>query len=144
MKEIIKLNNKILENDYKNKKIDTMLKKIDELKDEISLTFMRTQNLIISSYFNNTFNTIFNLEELEIYRKKLYSFKTFLGHIEGYTFFNNYYIKKMEELEDKYNALENGEIQIALKLISKENVFVRFIKNIKKLFLIESPESQID
>ena len=39
----------------RNKKIDGMLKKIDELKSEIMLTFMRTQNLIISSYFDKAF-----------------------------------------------------------------------------------------
>ena len=31
---------------------------VPELKHEISLTFMRTQNLIISSYFDKAFNSI--------------------------------------------------------------------------------------
>ena len=35
-----------------------MLKKIDELKSEIMLTFMRTQNLIISSYFDKAFEIL--------------------------------------------------------------------------------------
>ena len=56
--EIIKLNNKIAAIDDRNKKVDGMLEKIDELKSEISLTFMRTQNLIISSYFDSAFNSI--------------------------------------------------------------------------------------
>ena len=51
----------------RNKKIDGMLKKIDELKSEIMLTFMRTQNLIISSYFDKAFENISNLEEVENY-----------------------------------------------------------------------------
>ena len=135
--DIIRLNNKIINVDNRNKKVDGMLKKIDELKNEISLIFFRTQNLIISSYFDSTFDKISNLEEVESYRRKLYTFKDYLGSTEGYTFFNDYYVSKMEELEKKYNALENGEniqIQTAIRVISrKENIFRRFIAAIKKL-----------
>ena len=135
--DIIKLNNKIANIDDRNKKVDGMLKKIDELKSEISLIFFRTQNLIISSYFDNSFNKITNLEEVENYRRKLYTFKDYLGSSEGYTFFNDYYVSKMEQLEEKYNALENGEtlqVETAIKVISKkENMFRRFIATIKKL-----------
>ena len=140
--DIIKLNNKIANIDDRNiddrnKKVDGMLKKIDELKSEISLIFFRTQNLIISSYFDNSFNKITNLEEVENYRRKLYTFKDYLGSSEGYTFFNDYYVSKMEQLEEKYNALENGEtlqIETAIKVISKkENMFRRFLAAIKKL-----------
>ena len=97
-----------------------MLKKIDELKSEIMLTFMRTQNLIISSYFDKAFENISNLEEVENYRRKLYTFKDYLGCTEGYTFFNDYYVNKMEQLENKYNALENGNVENAIKLITKK------------------------
>ena len=135
--DIIKLNNRIANIDDRNKKVDGMLKKIDELKSEISLIFFRTQNLIISSYFDNSFNKITNLEEVENYRRKLYTFKDYLGSSEGYTFFNDYYVSKMEQLEEKYNALENGEtlqIETAIKVISKkENMFRRFLAAIKKL-----------
>ena len=135
--EIIKLNNKIANVDDRNKRVDGMLKKIDELKSEISLTFMRTQNLIISSYFDNAFNFINNLEEVENYRRKLYSFKDYLGSMEGYAFFNDYYVNKMMQLEEKYNALERGEnipIEKAIRVISKkENMFRRFIAAIRKL-----------
>ena len=106
--DIIKLNNKIAQNDDRNKKVDNMLKKIDELKNEIRLTFLRTQNLIISSYFDCTFISISNLEELEDYRRKLYSFRNLLATTEGYTFFNDYYVEKIAQVEHKYNVLENG------------------------------------
>lgn len=144
--EIIKLNNRIATVDDRNKKVDTMLKKIDELKHEIALTFMRTQNLIISSYFDSTFASITNLEEVENYRKKLYSFKDYLGYVDGYTFFNDYYVSKMEQLEERYNALENGEVfSTALKVITKkENKFVAFLKAIKRLLFHENPEKSFD
>ena len=120
------------------KKIDGMLKKIDELKSEIMLTFMRTQNLIISSYFDKAFENISNLEEVENYRRKLYTFKDYLGCTEGYTFFNDYYVNKMEQLENKYNALENGNVENAIKLITKkESKIISFFKALKKLIFGE-------
>ena len=122
----------------RNKKIDGMLKKIDELKSEIMLTFMRTQNLIISSYFDKAFENISNLEEVENYRRKLYTSKDYLGCTEGYTFFNDYYVNKMEQLENKYNALENGNVENAIKLITKkESKIISFFKALKKLIFGE-------
>ena len=121
----------------RNKKIDGMLKKIDELKSEIMLTFMRTQNLIISSYFDKAFENISNLEEVENYRRKLYTFKDYLGCTEGYTFFNDYYVNKMEQLENKYNALENGNVENAIKLITKKESKISFFKALKKLIFGE-------
>ena len=115
-----------------------MLKKIDELKSEIMLTFMRTQNLIISSYFDKAFENISNLEEVENYRRKLYTFNDYLGCTEGYTFFNDYYVNKMEQLENKYNALENGNVENAIKLITKkESIIISFFKALKKLIFGE-------
>ena len=122
----------------RNKKIDGRLKKIVELKSDIMLTFMRTQNLIISSYFNKAFENISNLEEVENYRRKLYTFKDYLGCTEGYTFFNDYYVNKMEQLENKYNALENGNVENAIKLITKkESKIISFFKALKKLIFGE-------
>lgn len=143
--EIIKLNNRIANIDDRNKKVDGMLQKIDELKREISLTFMRTQNLIISSYFDKAFDLITNLEEVEKYRRKLYSFKDYLGCMEGYTFFNDYYVNKMMQLEDKYNSIENGEVETAIKVITKkENIFISIFKAIKKLILGNSTNEEND
>lgn len=141
--EIIKLNNKIAGIDDRNKRIDGMLKKIEELKNEISLTFMRTQNLIISSYFDKSFKEITNLEEVENYRRKLYNFKDYLGSMEGYTFFNDYYVSQMEKLEEKYNAIEKGEFKPSIQLIpKKESKFALIIKAIKKLIFGESKENE--
>lgn len=143
--EIIKLNNKILYIDDRNKKVDGMLKKIDELKSEIKLTFMRTQNLIISGYFDSAFNKISNLEQVEKFRRKLYSFKDYLGHTEGYTFYNDYYVSKMEQLEKKHEALENGTdfVQTSLKVVSpRENSLIRLFKKLKKLLFGTNPEEK--
>ena len=139
--DIIKLNNKIALIDDRNKKVDDMVKKIDELKQKIKLTFLRTQNLIISSYFDKAFLKITNLEELENYRKKLYDIKAYLGFAEGYTFFNDYYVEKMSQLEHKYNVLENGGVETAINIRPKsESIIMKVFKAIKRILLGKSSE----
>lgn len=131
---IIKLNNKIAKIDDRNKRVDGIIRKIDELKHEIFLTFMRTQNLIISSYFDKELDRIYDIQELENYRRRLYCFKDYLGSAEGYSFFNDYYVNKMEQLEEKYNALECGIAETSIKIISrKESKIITLFKAIKKL-----------
>lgn len=119
--EIIKINNKIIQVDDRNKKVDNMINKINSLKKDITSTFITTQNLIISSYFDKEFYNIANLEDVENYRRKLYNFKDYLGSTEGYTFFNDYYVSKMIDLEEKYNLLENGINNNSLYLIKKKD-----------------------
>ncbi len=141
--EIIKLNNRIAQIDDRNRRVDGMIKKIDELKHEILLTFMRTQNLIISSYFDNAFNQIYDLEGIEQYRQKLYSFRDFLGFTEGYSFFNDYYVSKMEELDNKYTLIENGQLETSIKLVTKkENAFIKILKTLKKIIFGSTSEQE--
>ena len=139
--EIIKINNKIIQVDDRNKKVDNMIKKINSLKKNITSTFIKTQNLIISSYFDKAFYNISDLESLENYRRKLYNFKDYLGSTEGYTYFNDYYVDKMVDLEDKYNLLENGVINNSLYLIKKkESKILAFFKYIRRIFVKDKIE----
>ena len=130
---IVRLNNKIFELDDGNKRTENMNQKINELKSEILLTFLRTQNLIISSYFNKAIKKIKTLEEVENYRRKLYNFKDYLGATDGYTFYHDYYVEKMAELEHIHNVLENGGTETALA-VKKEGIFAMIIRKIKSLF----------
>ncbi len=143
--EIIKNNNKILEIDYRAKKIDNLVEKINELKNELSLLFIQTQNLIMTSYFNATFDHITNFEEVELYRRKLYNFKNYAGSTDNYTFINTYYVSKMEELEEKYTALENGVIfekpEFSLT-VQKTSFFSKLFRAIKKLIYSKNYETQ--
>ena len=127
--DIIKLNNKIATTDDRNKKVDDMVKKIDDLKEKIN--------------FDKAFLNINNLEELENYRKKLYNFKSYLGFAEGYTFFNDYYVEKMSQLEHKYNILENGGIETAINIrTNSQSKIISLFKAIKRLILGKSAENQ--
>lgn len=133
--EIIVLTNKIFELGSNSPIIANYRRKIEELKNEITLTFMRTQNLIISSYFDNEFNRISNLEQVENYRKKLYQFKIYLGDTNSYTFFNEYYIKKMDNLERLYLSMESGKFKnSAIPTIIKKNNFLELLNKIKLFF----------
>ena len=132
--EIIKINNKIQSFEDRNQKVDNLVKKIDTYKHTIMITFLRTQNLIMSRYFDNAFDKITNLEELENYRKKLQKFLNLIGTTDGYTFSNNYYVEKMAQLEHKYNVLENGGIETAVIEV-RPNKFISILKALKKIIL---------
>lgn len=140
--EIIKINNRIHSFDDRNQKVDTLVKKIDAHKHDIMITFLRTQNLIMSKYFDNAFDKITNLEDLENYRKKLQKFLSLLATTDGYTFSNNYYVEKMAQLEHKYNVLENGGIETAVVEV-KTSKLMTILKTLKKiLFGSKATETQ--
>ncbi|MCI8641634.1 MAG: hypothetical protein HFJ59_07200 [Clostridia bacterium] len=140
--DIIKLNNKIQQLDETNKKINSSLQKIDSLKSKITASFIKTQNIIISSYFDSTFSYISNLEEVENYRRKLYNFKDYLGTTDEYTYFNDYYVDRMVKLEELYYKLENAHINNSLSVISKKtSILLTFIKIVKKLLRIKKSEN---
>lgn len=130
--DITKINNKIRSFDSRNHKVDGLLKKIVEHKSNITLTFLRTQNLIVSSYFDKKLDEVNDFDGLDDYRKELQNYKKLIGTADGYTFFNNYYSVKMSELDHKYNIIENGGIETALKPI-KVNKFLAIIRAIKEI-----------
>ena len=140
--KIIKLNNKIANIDDRNKKVDNMIHKINELKDEITITFFRTQNLIIHSFFDAEFERITTSSQIEEYRKKLYSFRDLLGTAEGYTFFDDYYIEKIAALNHRANIIENGGIETAINLPKRQNAFFTLLRKIKELLLGKSENKQ--
>jgi len=139
--QISKLANKFSDENQSDKSCKNINKKISILKEKISLTFMRTQNLIISSYFDKEFSKITNLEELDNYRRKLENFKCLVCTSDGYFFFDNYYIEKMCALEHKCNILENGGIETAV-LPKKTNKLLGFCEKFKNFFLKD--ESNIE
>ena len=139
--QISKLTNKFSDENQSDKTCKNINKKIGNLKEKISLKFMRTQNLIISSYFDKAFTEITNLEELDNYRRKLENFKHLACTTDGYFFFDNYYIEKMCALEHKCNVLENGGIETAVTPVKTNKLFA-FFRKIKNSF--SKKESNIE
>ena len=73
---------------------------------------------------------------MEDYRKKLYNFKDFIGYTSTYSFYNDYYIKKMADLEKKRTELENAfRINPSLSLVpQKSNWLMTLFRKLRKLF----------
>ena len=81
------------------------------------------------------------MEDVENYRRKLYNFKDYLGSTDGYTFFNDYYVSKMVDLEHKYNLLEKGIAESSLSILpEKTSKLAKIINFIKKFFIRNSNE----
>ncbi len=140
--KLIKLNNKVSQIDDRNKKVDHLIKKMSELKDEITITFLRTQNLIISSYFETQIQNITNTTQIEIFRKKLYNFRDYIGITDSYTYFDDFYLEKISELNHKANIIENGGIETAMDTAEKNNIFTALIKKIKDLLQKRAEEKR--
>ena len=134
------LTNNLSNNDEIKEFMQELSDYMNNLKEKISLTFMRTQNLIISSYFDKAFNEITDLEELDNYRRKLENFKHLVCTQEGYFFFDNYYIEKMCALEHKCNILENGGIETAVS--TKTNKLLAFFAGLKNIFSKKESHSE--
>ena len=136
--KITKINNKIVQIDDRNKKVDNLIAKINDLKKNIETEFINTQNNIIASYFDKEFQRSDTLEGLENFRRKLYCFKDYIGANNEYTFFNDYYVDKMMQIEEKSNLIQNNqyvpETNIQLpKRYSKIWAIIGFFKNLFNL-----------
>ena len=73
---------------------------------------------------------ISNQNEIEQYRKYLYSYSHLIGTSEDYSFFNQYYIDKMAEIDAKRENIKNNTSLI----VSKKTKFALMIEGIKKIF----------
>lgn len=134
--KIIKINNKIQTTDMSYRKFKSATETVNRYKEQIKKTFFDTQNLILNSYFNARMKEIKTANEIEEYRKRLYSFSNLIGKSESYTYFNDFYISKMAEIDKKYEAL-TGNTQIA---VVKKSVLSTILGAIKKLFVKDSIE----
>ena len=134
--KIIKLNNILVSDECEGMHAHRIAKKISDLKAKIRNTYISTQNLIFISYFDNEFNKLRTTEEVEIYRYKLSNYRNFIGIVEGYYTFDNYYLNKLSTLESKYeNILNNTD----LMTIPDSKIYRIFMK-IRKFFSLSKQE----
>lgn len=135
--ELSNLTYKLENIDDTDKNISKLSDNISDLRNKIQRLFLRTQNLILTSYFDSNFKNINSLDEVESYRKKLYNYKDLIGTTSNYTFFNDYYIAKMAALEIKCNVLENNlhQIDSSKALVPvKHNFITTLFNKIRQLF----------
>lgn len=136
--KIIKLNNQLIEDNCDTTKAQKIGIKIYNYKTNLRKTFVQTQDLIFSSYFNNEFNNLTTTQEIEMYRTKLYNYQNYLGITENCFDFNNYYVDKMADLENKYEAIINN---VALTVV-KESKLANLFKALRLLFSFGKNENE--
>ena len=141
--KIIVLNNKIQNTDLSVSKIQSTYAKIEDLKKHLRNSYFSAQELIIKTYFTNVFKTLLNSSDIDRFRKKLYSFQDLIGTRPNYSFFNDYYISMMENLDNMFDLLSGNFNNDNTYLITKkDNKFSKFIDYIKKLLWKKKTESQ--
>ena len=99
---------------------------------KITSLFISTQNLIITSYFNKQYKELNSTAEVEYFRKKLYNYKGLLGTVEGYNFYNDYYINMMTKLDGKFEDTTSFVESLFLVPV-KESKWIRAINKIRVL-----------
>lgn len=132
--KIIKINLKIQTEDMSYLKFKSSTDTINKYKEQIKKTFFNTQNLILTSYFDAREREIRTANEIEEFRKRLYSFSNLIGTSETYTFFNDYYISKMLEVDKKYEEITGMEDKNSIVVVkkSKLSIILNSLKNIFK------------
>lgn len=113
--KIICLNNQLMADDCEGMKAQKVADKISKYKNNLKDTFLKTQNMIFRSYFDNEFEKLTTTEAIELYRAKLYNYRNYIGITENYFDFTNYYIDKMAALEERYDAILNNTALVPVK-----------------------------
>ena len=124
-----KVNVKIQTEDLKYKKLNRLNKFKDKCKEHIQRTYLNTQNLIISSYFDSKIKELKSVEEIEEYRQYLFGFNSLVGKSDGYSFFSDFYIQKMTALDHLYERITNDNNLVVVHT-SKLQVLFKAIKNL--------------
>ena len=128
----IKLNNKLMSDNCEGMKAQKVAKKIEKCKDKIKNLFFETQNLIYSSYFNMQFSKISTTADIDEYRLKLYNYKNYMGISDNYSDFNEFYINKMMDLDNKYESIMNNT---NLAVVNNSGIS-RFFRKIKAILAV--------
>ena len=102
--------------------------KIGIAKKIIQSTFIQTQNLIFTSYFNKRLNNLYSVQDIEDFRRKLYTYKDLLGTTVNYTYFNDYYINLMTKLDNIYEQIMGSISLVPIKRNSLQILFSKIAK----------------
>lgn len=102
---------------------------IEKCRAGLQKYFLETQNLIVTSFFDTQVKKIQNISQIEDFRKYLYSFTNLIGTTPTYDFFNDYYIKKMSELDALYEKM-TGNAQLTVVKKSKLHSILQAIRKL--------------
>jgi hypothetical protein len=122
-----------IECDSKNSpKIEACKKTIENIKTEIKNLTLKTQELILTNCAYSDLELVRDKQSVNEFKNKLYNFQKNLIVTDGYTFFNDFYCKMMEELDVKR------------ELIKKYGVFIQFKEIRENLSLIETRQEKLN
>jgi len=129
---LVKYSNKLENSEHDNPNLS---RHISTLKNTIVTLFLETQNLIISSYFENAYTKIHSIADLEDFRTSLYNYSHLIGVIDGDNFYNKFYINMMAKLENRYTEIENGYYDSpTANLVPTNTSFVStFVRKVKSI-----------
>lgn len=121
---------KVQNSNIVTKETARLMRKSAKLKNTIKKGFLMTQNRIFTSFFDNLFESLYTQKSMENYRNALYNYRSLIGVTDDYTFFNDYYINKMAELEERYENMPNKPLAL---VPVKDTLISRAIKKIRTL-----------
>lgn len=128
--KIINITSHLQQDELNDKEIAKASTQIGICKKIIQNTFIETQNKIFTSYFDKSLNNLYSVQDIEDYRKKLYSYKDLLGTTDNYTYFNEYYISLMTKLDEIYEQI-TGDTALT---IYKRSLWQILLSKLSKLF----------
>ena len=142
---------KIEANNSNTKKILHSQETLQNLKDKIKNLTLETQELILTSCSYSDLKLVRDNQGVRDFKNKLYKFQKYLIISEGYTFYNEFYIQMMEELDKKRELIEKygtievfNEIPENLSLLEtrqeKLNLFELAKQKIKEIFKLNKEQ----
>lgn len=129
--ELVNYSNNLANADGNIKTIAKLSKKGNKIKEKISKTFFNTQNLIFSSYFNKSLQTLTTPKCIENFRNKLFGYRNLIGTNDNYFYFSDYYLDMMKKLEVKYEEI--GDKPSTALIVEKKNIFSLIFKKLRLL-----------
>ena len=114
---------------------------IHDIKDVIKKKTLETQELILTSCFNNSLSQIRTIEDIEEIQEKLYKFKDVLITTDDYNYYDEYVLFLTSKLEEKKafiekygNILQMNVITHELANVEQHSYGYRFFSNLFKKF----------
>lgn len=109
---------------------------IEKNKEQIRLLFFKCQNTIIAHCFSYYLNNVHSIDDIASLKKKIYDFKDIIGTNSTYEFYNEFYRRLMEALDEKYEKIkelkpfETTSSYTALEVYNKSKSVISIFKRL--------------
>lgn len=121
----------------KQTKIKKLNAKINSIKSSILEITIATQNLIMEHCFESEFEAIRDNASLNHFQQRLYEFHSFLITTDSYSFYQSFYCKMRQRLEEKRQLLKEfgvlnylNDLQTDLLDLEQDNFGLKFFRRL--------------